>query len=399
MNRTERIGHRRIPPFHGGISHIFSSAVRGTVGFVKKNPVLSIAAALALITSVIVPPDSEYIGYFDFRTLTCLFCTLAVICALKEIRFFYVCAERIISLMKNLRLAAIALVYITFIGSMLIANDMALITFLPLGYLVLSCTGKERHMAYVFILQNIAANLGGMLTPFGNPQNLYLYSYFSIPAGEFVSAMFPPFLLAITVITLCCFALPAEPISYSGEKTVMPKGRLAFYLALFALSILVVFRGIPYWIGLIVIPIALLFAERKALGEVDYGLLLTFVCFFIFSGNMARIPAVSALMQTLVGHSPKLTLICSSLSCQAISNVPSAILLSKFTDNWQALLYGVNMGGCGTIIASLASLITFRTYMSHNRGVKGAAGHYMKLFTVMNIAFLVLLVGLCLFLV
>ena len=397
MNRTERIGRKGLPS--SGVSHIFSAAAGAVIGFVKKNPVLSIAAALAMITSVIVPPDSEYIGYFDFRTLTCLFCTLAVICALKEIRFFYVCAERIISSMKNLRLAVIALVYITFIGSMLIANDMALITFLPLGYLVLSCTGKEKHMAYVFILQNIAANLGGMLTPFGNPQNLYLYSYFSIPAGEFMVTMFPPFLLAITIITLCCFALPKESIAYNGEKTVMPKGRLAFYLALFALSILVVFRGIPYWVGLIIIPIALLFADRKALGEVDYGLLFTFVCFFIFSGNMARIPAVSALMQSLVGHSPKLTLLCSSLSCQAISNVPSAILLSKFTENWQALLYGVNMGGCGTIIASLASLITFRTYMSHHRGVKGAAGQYMKLFTVMNVAFLMLLVGLCMFLV
>jgi len=399
MNRTDRIG-QKIHSRHGsGISHIFSSALRGIGGFIRKNPVLTIAAALAVLTSVIVKPDAEYIGYFDFRTLTCLFCTLAVICALKEIRFFYVCAERIIALMKNLRLAVIALVYITFIGSMLIANDMALITFLPLGYLVLSCTGKERHMAYVFILQNIAANLGGMLTPFGNPQNLYLYSYFSIPAGEFVVTMFPPFILAIAAITLCCLAIPAEQISYSGEKTVMPKGRLVFYLALFALSILVVFRGIPYLIGLIVIPFALLIADRKALGEVDYGLLFTFVCFFIFSGNMARIPAVSMLMQSLVGHSPKLTLICSTLSCQAISNVPSAILLSKFTGNWQALLYGVNMGGCGTIIASLASLITFRTYMANNRGTKGAAGHYMKLFTVMNAAFLVLLTGLCLFLV
>lgn len=360
---------------------------------------MTIAAVLAVITSVIVPPDAEYLGYFDFRTLTCLFCTLAVISALKEIRFFYVCAERIIATMRNLRLATIALVYITFIGSMLIANDMALITFLPLGYLVLSCTGKEKYMMYVFILQNIAANLGGMLTPFGNPQNLYLYSAFAIPAGEFVSTMLPPFLLAVFIITICCLAVPDDPISYTGERSELPKGKLAAYLALFALSILVVFRGIPYWVGLIVIPVALLFMDRKALAEVDYGLLLTFVCFFIFSGNMARIPMVSALMQSLVGHSAKLTLLCSSLSCQAISNVPTAILLSKFTENWRALLYGVNIGGCGTIISSLASLITFRTYMSYHRGVKGAAGSYMKLFTVMNVAFLAILLCLCMMLV
>ena len=375
----------------------FLSGVFGRItGFVKANPVLTIAAALALLTSCVVPPDEEYFGYFDFRTLTCLFCTLAVICALKEIRFFYVCAERIISFARNLRLAALALVYITFIGSMLIANDMALITFLPLGYIVLSCTHNEKYMAYVFILQNIAANLGGMLTPFGNPQNLYLYSFFAIPAGEFMLTMLPPFVLAIFIVTLCCLWLPDTPLSYSGEESHMPAGRLAAYLTLFAVSILVVFRGIPYWLGLIIIPTALLILDRKALAEVDYGLLFTFVCFFIFSGNMSRIPAVSTLMQMLLGQSGKMTLFSSAMSCQAISNVPSAILLSKFTENWKALLYGVNIGGCGTLISSLASLITFRTYNAHN---PGKAGAYVKLFSAMNFAFLAVLLGLCMMLV
>ncbi len=395
MNRTERIAHGRISVFSGALSGI----LHGIGGFVRKNPVLTVAALLALVTSFIVPPDSAYLGYFDFRTLTCLFCTLAVICALKEIRFFYICAERIIASMKNLRLATVALVYITFIGSMLIANDMALITFLPLGFIVLSCTGNEKYMAYVFILQNIAANLGGMLTPFGNPQNLYLYSYFAIDGTDFVITMLPPFLAAVVMITLCCLALPAVPVSYQGERSVMPKGRLALYLVLFSLAILVVFRGIPYQLGLAVIPAVLFFADRKALREVDYGLLFTFVCFFIFSGNMARIPAVSGLMQTLVGRSSKLTLFSSAMSCQAISNVPSAILLSKFTDNWKALLYGVNIGGCGTLVSSLASLITFRTFVSHNHGVKGAASSYVKLFTFLNAVFLLVLLGLCMLLV
>lgn len=397
MNKTEHLssGSRHLPHHEGFLTHF----LHGVSSFIRKNPVLSIAAVLALVTSFIIPPDAEYLGYFDYRTLTCLFCTLAVISALKEIRFFYVCAERIICTMKNLRLATVALVYITFIGSMLIANDMALITFLPLGYLVLSCTGNEKYMAYVFILQNIAANLGGMLTPFGNPQNLYLYSTFAIPAGDFVTTMLPPFLLAVTLITLCCLVLPVRNISYEGEKTTLPKARLAAYLALFAVSILVVFRGIPYQFGLVIIPLALVFLDRKALAEVDYGLLFTFVCFFIFSGNMARIPAVSSLMSSLVGHSPKMTLFCSAMSCQAISNVPSAILLSKFTENWKALLYGVNIGGCGTLISSLASLITFRTFMSHNKGVSVAAGGYVKMFSVMNFAFLAVLLVLCMLLV
>lgn len=394
MNKTQVIRVRR--RHHADPREFFSAVCRAALGFVKKNPVLCIAAALAIVTSAIVTPDAQYIGYFDFRTLTCLFCTLAVICGLKEINFFYVCAERIISMAKNLRLATIALIYITFIGSMLIANDMALITFLPLGYIVLHCTGNEKYMAFVFILQNIAANLGGMLTPFGNPQNLYLYSYFGIGGGEFVVTMFPPFILAIVLITACCFFLPKAPLSYKGERTEMPKGRLAIYLALFALSILVVFRTIPYQLGLVVIPVAFLFLDRKALQNVDYGLLFTFVCFFIFSGNMSRIPAVSSLMESLLGQSDRMTLLVSSLSCQGISNVPSAILLSKFTESWKPLLYGVNIGGCGTLISSLASLITFRTYNAHN---PGKAGSYVKLFSIFNFAFLAVLLGLCMLLV
>ncbi len=261
--------------------------------FVKKNPVLSIAFLAALVTSLIIPPDKSYLGYFDFKTLTCLFSVLAVVCALKNINFFYILAQKIVKVFKTARSAVLALVYITFIGSMLIANDMALLTFLPLGYFVLSNTGKQHYMAVTFILQNIAANLGGMLTPFGNPQNLYLYSKFSIPNLEFLKIMAPTFLLSIALITLCCliFVKP-EPLSiYSRPVAISPK-RTALYLLLFALSILIVFKGIPYAIGLIVIPTVLLFTDRKALRAVDYGLLLTFVFFFIFAGNMAIIDFV-----------------------------------------------------------------------------------------------------------
>ena len=250
--------------------------------FVKENAVTVIAFFAALITSIIIPPDSEYLGYFDFKTLTCLFCVLAVVCALKNINFFYIIAHKIVKKFKNLRICVLALIYITFIGSMLIANDMALLTFLPLGYLVLSSTGKEKHMAYVFILQNIAANLGGMLTPFGNPQNLYLYTKFNIPNGEFVSIMALPFAISIAIITLLCLIIKPEPLELDSEIPAIDWKRTAFYLVLFALSILIVFRTIPYQIGLVVIPVALLFTDRKALKAVDYPLLLTFVFFFIF---------------------------------------------------------------------------------------------------------------------
>ncbi len=359
--------------------------------FVKKNAVVLIALFAALTTSFIVPPDAKYLDYFDYRTLTCLFCVLAVVCALKNIRFFYMLASKIVQLFKTARMAVLALVYITFIGSMLIANDMALLTFLPLGYMVLTSTDKKKYMAVTFILQNIAANLGGMLTPFGNPQNLYLYSKFGIPTGEFMGIMAVPFAVSIALITLCCFLfIKAEPLSLEGEKITLPPKRTAAYLALFALSIVIVFRGVPYWIGLIIIPLALLFLDRKALAQVDYGLLLTFVFFFIFSGNMARIDGVRNLFSFLL---EKNTLLVSVFSCQVISNVPSAILLSQFTGNYRALLLGVNIGGVGTLISSLASLITFKEYVKHN---PGKAGKYLALFSAFNFSFLLILTGACL---
>ncbi|MBR6768204.1 MAG: citrate transporter [Clostridia bacterium] len=349
---------------------------------------MMIALAAALVTSVIVPPDAEYLTYFDFKTLTCLFCVLAVVCALKNMRFFYMLAHKVVQLFKTARLSVLALVYITFIGSMLIANDMALLTFLPLGFLVLSATGKEKYMAFTFIMQNIAANLGGMLTPFGNPQNLYLYTKYNIPTGEFMAIMAPPFIISIVAITLCCFIfVKSEPLTIADEEIRLDPKKTVLYLLLFALSIAIVFRGIPYLIGLFVIPAVLLVTDRKALSQVDYPLLLTFVFFFIFAGNMARIDVVRDLFSALLEKS---TLLVSVLSCQVISNVPSSILLSQFTGNYAELLVGVNIGGAGTLIASLASLITFREYLSHN---PGKAGAYIVKFSLFNFGMLALLTG------
>ena len=295
-------------------------------------------------------------------------------------------ARKVVRLFKTARMSILALVYITFIGSMLIANDMALLTFLPLGYFVLTTTGKQKYMAFTFIMQNIAANLGGMLTPFGNPQNLYLYSKFEIPNMEFMGIMAPPFIISVLLITLCCIVfVKPEPLCLSDEKIVLDPKRTILYLALFALSIVIVFRGIPYWIGLIIIPSVLLIVDRKALKMVDYGLLFTFVFFFIFAGNMARIEVVRELFSTLLEKS---TLLFSVVSCQFISNVPSAILLSQFTNNYSDLLVGVNIGGVGTLIASLASLITFREYTKHN---PGKTGYYVGMFSAFNFSFLIIL--------
>lgn len=364
---------------------MFKNIGRSLMKFIKRNTVMSIAFFLALLTCFFVPVDGEYINYFDFKTLSCLFCVLAVVCALKKINFFYILARKIVLLFKNERMCILALVYITFIGSMLIANDMALLTFLPLGYFVLFTAKKEKHMAFTFIMQNIAANLGGMLTPFGNPQNLYLYTAFEIPNGEFMKIMLPPFIMSIALITVCCLFIKSEPLEISEDKVHFDKKKAFIYLLLFALSIAVVFRGVPYGLGLIIIPAVLFFVEREALKMVDYPLLFTFVFFFVFSGNMARIDIVRMFFSFLLEKS---TLLFSILSCQIISNVPSAILLSQFTDNYRDLLVGVNIGGVGTLISSLASLITFRHYTNY---YPEKTKSYLKLFTLFNFGFLIIL--------
>lgn len=361
-------------------------------GFIRKNTVAFIALTLAVVTSFIVPPDSEYIGYFDFKTLSCLFSTLAVVCALKNIRFFTYLARKIVAFTGNIRTAVLALCYITFIGSMVLANDMALITFLPLGYFVLSSTGKTKYTAFCFIMQNIAANLGGMLTPFGNPQNLYIFSYFNIPTAEFMKIMAPPFVVAVSLITIICLCLPREKIEINDDEViVLPKARTVIYLILFVLAVSVVFRFVNYILGLLVIAICLFVMDKKALKSVDYGLLATFVCFFVFAGNMSRIELVRSFISSLLEID---TLTVSTLSCQFISNVPSAILLSRFTENYPALLVGVNIGGTGTLIASLASLITFSEYTAYFPGKKSVL-RYLGLFSALNFGFLIILALFC----
>ena len=318
----------------------------------KNNVVLLVAVAAAAVTCFFVPFDAEYAGYFDWSTLACLFSTLAVVAAFKNIRFFVWLAD------------------------------------LPLGYFVLDSCGNKKQTAFVFIMQNIAANLGGMLTPFGNPQNLYLYSYFSIPTGEFFAIMAIPFAAAFFMILGICLFVKPEPADLKGVPQKTPSvWRSVVYGLLFALSLLIVFRVFPYYWGLVAVVAALLVLDPRALVHVDYSLLLTFCAFFVFSGNLARIPAVEETLGALVEKDP---LAVGVLSCQVISNVPSSVLLSKFTENYPALLIAVNAGGLGTPIASLASLITLNTY---RRMMPGETGKYIVKFLIYNFAFLLVLVG------
>lgn len=362
------------------------------LSILRNNPVLSISILAAVVTGFFVPPDMKYLEYFDYKTLTCLFCMLAVICAFKNILFFEILSRRIIMHFRTTRSIILALVYITFVGSMLITNDMALITFLPLSYFVLNAANQKKYIAFTFVMQSIAANLGGMLTPFGNPQNLYLYTYFNIPYFEFLRIMFPPFIISALLITVCCMFVKRNIIQpEEGFDIALDKKKAGIYVLLFLFSAALVFRGIPFWLGLAVIPAILFFIDRKALRNVDYPLLLTFCAFFVFSGNASRIHIISEFFGTVLEKSVLLTGIIAS---QFISNVPSAVLLSQYTENYPALLVAVNVGGVGTLIASLASLITFNAYRAYHPGKQW---HFIALFSVLNFAFLIALTAFSLF--
>ena len=357
-------------------------------GILKSRIVLIVALVAAAVTCFFVPPDGGYADYFDLDTLSCLFCTLAVVSALKRRRFFEWLAVKIVTAFGNMRRVTFALVFVTYFGSMIMANDMALITFLPLGWLVLSSCGKTKYTAFVFVMQNVAANLGGMLTPFGNPQNLYLYSFFEIGAGEFFAIMAIPFAVAFVLIAGTCLVVKPEPIRLETHpEPAPPVWRTVVYFVLFALSVMIVFRVFPYYVGLIVVTVALAILEPKCFLRVDYGLLLTFCAFFVFSGNLSRIPAVRDLLASVVAMSP---LLVGTATCQVISNVPSAVLLSRFTTDYRHLLIAVNIGGLGTPVSSLASLITLGEYRKRE---PGKTLRYLGLFSLINFSYLAVLIG------
>ena len=382
-------------------------ALRRLARIIRQNATASIAAAAALVTMLFVPPDAAYLGYFDLNTLACLFALLAVIRALRNAGFFETIAHAVVRRFKTLRGLGCALVGVTLVCSMFATNDMALLMLLPLSTVTLASTGNERALPFTFVMQAIAANLGGMILPFGNPQNIFLNSHFGIAFPDFLATMALPFAVSVILIALCCLVgFKASPLSSSSvpdadasERAPLPRAKTALYLVLFALSLGMVFRVVPFVAGVVIVAAALLFADRRALAHVDWGLLSTFALFFVFSGNMARIPEVQGFFSMLLGQS---TLVTSALASQVISNVPAAILLAPFADGYQSLLIGVNIGGAGTLIASLASLIAFNHFRAIKRGMKRpgiqalSTKRYLALFSALNFAFLAVLLAVCL---
>lgn len=357
------------------------------VSWCGKNAMLTVALSAAGLTALFVPPDREYLGYYDIKTLVCLFSVLAVVFALRDAELFSVLSQRLVRTFHTVRSVAAAMVVITMFGSMLLTNDTALLTFLPLSWFVLRTTGQEKHGALLFVLQNCAANLCGMITPFGNPQNLYLFSFYNISIGEFLLIMLPPFLLSALLILACCLVFPKEELEIPETVSEINRRRAVEYILLFCLAVSMVLRVVPYGVGAAVITGCLLVLDRHALKSVDWGLLATFAAFFTFSGNLARMEEVRTLFSELLDHG---TMLVAALTSQIISNVPAAILLSRFTADYKGLLVGVNIGGAGTLVASLASLITFREYTKY---MPGQGGRFMALFTGISFGFLAVLLA------
>lgn len=367
--------------------------------FFKKETVLCVSFILAAASMFIVPPDGNYWGYIDFRTLAILFCLMSVMAGLQKIGVFDWVAKKLLGHVKSGHSLVLTLVLLCFFSSMFITNDVALITFVPFTFIVLNMLGdgqKDRLLLPVVVLQTIAANLGSMLTPLGNPQNLYLYGKAGLSIYEFLMLMLPYTLLSLVLLVVwsiiqgrVCPQIPklgeatAQQGLSHGKKAVYP---LVVYLMLFLLCLLTVGRILPWQAAFFAVLIMVFAVDRQVFVKVDYSLLFTFICFFIFIGNVGRIPAFRDFLQGMIAGREVYTAVIVS---QVISNVPAALLLSGFTENFAGLIIGTNLGGLGTLIASMASLISYK-YVA--KEASGRKSKYILLFTAGNIFFLALLV-------
>ena len=356
--------------------------------FFKQEIVLVVSFLLAAGSAFLVHPDKAYASYIDCRTLALLFCLMTVMAGLNGLGVFVRLAQKLLGRVRTMRGLYLVLCGLCFFSSMLITNDVALITFVPFTLVVLHMLPHPKRQMLLIVCETVAANLGSMLTPIGNPQNLYLFTAFSMQISDFLSALLPYALLSFVLLILFSFGMDRQSCTAEiKENTAKTDGRLYLYLALFTLTLTTVLRLVPYYVPLAATLVLVLILDRRTLGKVDYSLLLTFVFLFIFIGNLGRMETVSGfLKQILSGHEMIVAVLCS----QIFSNVPAAILLSGFAENIRQLLIGVNLGGLGTLIASMASLISFK-FIARD-GWKTV--RYLGIFTAVNLIFLVLNLGL-----
>ena len=368
------------------------------ISFMKKETVLTIATLLAVVSAFFVTPDRQYIGYIDFRTLGILFGLMVIMQGFQRTGLFDQIGKSLLQKTGKLWQLILVLVMLCFFFSMLITNDVSLLTFVPFSILVLKKCGQEQAMIPTVILQTVAANLGSMLTPIGNPQNLYLYGLMDCSILEFMGILLPYTVITfvLLLLSLLCIRGKGQEISCRMEEGTeikqSRKCRNLIYGLLFLLALLVVARILPYGVLVTAVFLYTVIFDREALKGADYALLVTFVSFFILIGNLGRISLIREALEHFVSGREILT---GVLASQVISNVPAAVLLSGFTENYRDLLVGVNLGGLGTLIASMASLISFKLY---TKCYKENRGRYLRWFTLVNIIYLFLLLMAALYL-
>lgn len=361
--------------------------------FIKQEMILIVACVLAVISMFFVTPDKEYLEYIDFRTLGILFSLMALMAGFQSMGVFEKIAQTLLNKVQNIRQLVVMLILLCFFFSMIITNDVALITFVPFTFVLFDMLGQAEEKKWlipVVILQTIAANLGSMLTPIGNPQNLYLYGKSGMTFEKFILLMLPYTVLSLVMLLISSFVIGSfgnKKITVSLTTNNKEKNtcKVMMYVALFCICILAVLRVLSVSIAFAVTLCAIVIFDRKVLKKVDYSLLFTFVGFFIFIGNMGRLPMLSSLLQKYISGNEVITAV---LTSQVVSNVPAALLLSNFTDNLPALIVGTNIGGLGTLIASMASLISYK-FIAQKKNV--SKGKYLLFFSVANIIFLVAL--------
>lgn len=367
------------------------------VSFMKREAVLCVSGVLAAISCFIVPPSAKYAEYVDLRVLVLLFCLMAVVAGIRQTGAFDVICDGLLKKLRSIKSVGLVLVLLSFFMSMLLTNDVALVTLVPFTLLMFeSISGEKKARAEIvlLVLETAAANLGSMFTPMGNPQNLYLYSKFNLTFSEFLRIIFPYSALSLAMLIGSVFLfLPRLQIEKpSGAAKLCGRVKPVVFALLFAVNMLTILRILDYRILFAIIVVAVLILDRRLFLKVDYSLLLTFVFFFVFVGNLGSIPALSDSLRSVL--SGREVWISAALS-QVISNVPAAILLSGLSDNASALIIGTNLGGLGTLIASMASLITYKFYA----GAKGSSPKkYILVFSLFNIVYLAILCGLFQFL-
>ena len=358
----------------------------------KIDTVLCIAWILAIISAFFVYPSKEYLGYIDFRSLGILWGLMVIIQGLKENSVFDRIAGFLLSkVTKSWQLSAM-LIFMCFFGSMLITNDVALITFVPFALMILHDCRREDMMIPTVVLQTVAANLGSMLTPIGNPQNLYLYGLTGMSLIGFIKIMLPFSLVSAILLVLSLLVIPGreKSLSKNDRSSITShfgsKRQIIIYAVLFAIALLTVVRILPWYVFAIIVLVIVGGMDYKILFRADYILLLTFIGFFIFTGNMGRIEVISSFLEeVLIGREFGISVALS----QVISNVPATLMLSGFTMNYKSLLIGVNVGGLGTLIASMASLISYKAY---SKEYQEKSGKYLLVFTAVNVVFLIALI-------